>query len=148
MPITHIVPHASHQQPLEHPSRPATSHPNCTRRDVPLNGYGSEPGEAEWPAYTRFAVADVGPQGRFFYLTYAGGMVHAWDSEGMRAGGAILEGAGEDEMSCHSFRCVRLCLVLWWWLAREWFIPNRDAGARGIHAFWVEGRVGHALCVQ
>lgn len=72
-------------------------------RDVPLNSYGSEPGETEWPAYTRFAVADVGPQGRFFYLTYAGGRVHAWDSEGMRAGGAVLEGAGEDEMSCHSF---------------------------------------------
>jgi hypothetical protein len=73
-------------------------------RDVPLNGYGSEPGEADWPAYTRFAIAHVGPDDRFFYLTYAGGRVHAWDAEGARVGGATLQGAGEGEMSCHSFR--------------------------------------------
>ena len=71
---------------------------------MPLNGYGSEPGETDWPAYTRFAVAAVGPNDRFFYLTYAGGQVHAWDSEGTRVGGATLEGAAEDEMACHSFR--------------------------------------------
>jgi hypothetical protein len=75
-------------------------------RDVPLNGYGSEPGETDWPAYTRFAVAaGLGPgDERFYYLTYAGGRVHAWDSDGVRAGGATLEKAGEDEMSCHSWR--------------------------------------------
>lgn len=78
----------------------------CTHtcRDVPLNGYGGEPGETDWPAYTRFAIANVGPDGRYFYLTYAGSRVHAWDSNGIRVGGATLEGAGEDEMSCHSFR--------------------------------------------
>lgn len=82
---------------------PQPVHTLSVYRDVPLNGYGSEPGEADWPAYTRFAVAHVGPD-RFFYLTYAGGRVHAWDAEGARVGGATLEGAGDLEMSCHSFR--------------------------------------------
>lgn len=30
----------------------------------------------------------------------------AWDAEGWRVGQASLEGASEDEMSCHSFRWV------------------------------------------
>jgi hypothetical protein len=55
-----------------------------------------------------FAVAAGGGGGgsddAFYYLTYAGGRVHAWDVFGERVGAADLEGAGGDEMACHSFR--------------------------------------------
>lgn len=70
-------------------------------RDIPLNGYGAEPGETDWPSYVRFAVAQVDAE-RFFYLTYAGGKVYAWDKAGERVGSAGLTGAGEDEMGCYS----------------------------------------------
>jgi hypothetical protein len=70
----------------------------CTRwypsRDVPLRAFGAESGEADWPNYVRFSVAQLegGRPGRqFVYLTYAGGRVHAWDRDGERVGDATLQ---------------------------------------------------------
>lgn len=54
----------------------------------------------------RFAVAHVDKEARFFYLTYAGGVVHVWSHDGQRVGRATLQGAAEDENGCHSLRWV------------------------------------------
>lgn len=55
---------------------------------VPLQGYGTIPGETEYPPNCRIVVAGD------YWLTYSEGTLSAWDNSGVRIDTTTLDGAG------------------------------------------------------
>lgn len=107
-------------------------------RAVPLQAFGGEDGEADFPNYVRFSVAQI-DAARFVYLTYAAGQVWAWDEEGERVGGVRLAGAPQDESACHSFSFAD---------GRAWLRDSTSGVWRGYRLKFAAAAPTHAAAQQ